>query len=520
MSRDLPQDRSERAPSRDAHGIEDHFWGGLEGHDHGSGLFDHDHDHDFPEDQAPPRTSFLSLGVDIGSSSTQVAFSRLEAQGGGWQRRTLFLSPVAPTPFLPDGLIDAARLRQMLIRAYLGAGLTPDAVETGVIILTGEAAARANARTIAAETEDLGEMVCAAAGHHLEARLAAHGSGAVSASLGGRRVLSIDIGGGTTKLALIEDGQIRQTAALSAGGRLAVIDRQNRLLRLDPAGRTLALRAGLDWQAGAQIDPAERAQLAEVMAGDIVDAATGCAQDPLWLTPPLRPFGALDGVHVSGGVGEYVHARESRDFNDLGRALGHALSRRIAAGAVGAPLLPPGECIRATVLGAAEHSLSRSGETSFISNHRELLPRRRLPVIAPPCDLSTDEIDAAAVGEAIRGHLAGFDLLADPTRPVALALRWQGIPEHARIAALARGIAQGLGRHVAARTPLYILIDGDLALSLGRILKQELRLPSEILVLDRILVSDFSYVDLGRIRLPSHTVPVTIRTLVFGGEQG
>lgn len=501
------------------HSIEEHRWDRLPGHDHGAGIFDHDHDQDFPEDRQAPRTAFLSIGVDIGSSSTQVAFSRLTADGAGWQRETVYLSPVAPTPFTAGGLIDAPRLRRMLDAAFIGADLTPDAVETGVMVLTGEAAARGNARAIALETEDLGELVCAAAGHHMEARLTANGSGAVAASRGGRRILGVDVGGATTKFALAEDGVIRATAALHAGGRLAVLDRQNRLVRLDAAGAAYALRAGLNWQPGGTVDPSGRGRIASLMSQAITDAATGATARLDWATAPLAIEGQIDGVMISGGVGEYVYGRETRDFNDLGRALGRALAERIAAGAFGAPLLPAGECIRATVLGAAEHSLSLSGETTFISNHRELLPRKRLPVVAPPCDLSGEVIDAAAVAGCINAHLAAFDLLADPTRPVALALRWQGPPAYDRIAGLAAGIAGGLQSRIAARTPIYVLIDGDLAANLGRILHTELRVTSELLVIDGLTAADFTYIDIGRIRLPSHTVPVTIRTLVFGDSQ-
>lgn len=506
----------DKAGSR--HSIADHAYGERYGHDHGGGDFDHDHDHDFIDD-GPAKTQFLSLGLDIGSSSTQLAFSCLTAEGGAWAHQTLFLSPIAPTPFLPDGRIDAVQLRRIVDAGFAAAGLTPDAVETGVMILTGAAAARGNALAISAEAEDLGELVCAAAGHHMEARLSAQGSGAVADSRDGRRILAVDVGGATTKLALVEAGRILGTAALAAGGRLVVIDRNDRLSRLDPEGAQLARRAGLDWHLGDRIDPADRLRLAKVMAEDILHAATGRGVELPWLTAPLPPTGPLDGILLAGGVGEYVYGREARDFGDLGRVLGRALAAHLRSGAFGAPLLPPRECIRATVLGAAEHSLSLSGETIFISNHRELLPRKALPVIAPPCDLSAEALQPEPIAEAIRSHLAGFDLQHDPTRPVALALRWQGLPEYARIAALARGIAGGMDRRIAARTPLYILIDGDLAQSLGRVLKEELRVNSELLVLDRISAADFTYVDLGRVRLPSHTVPVTVRSLIFGGAR-
>jgi ethanolamine utilization protein EutA len=218
-------------------------------------------------------------------------------------------------------------------------------------------------------------------------------------------------------------------------------------------------------------------------------------------------------VMFSGGVAEYIYGREMRDFGDLGRRLGHALRRRLDAGALPWPLLPARECIRATALGASEYSVQLSGNTLYISNPAALLPRRNLQVLRPPCELP-QAIAPEAVAAAIRRHLALFDL-DDAAQDLALAFRWSGEPSYERIAAFARGIVAGLSRRVAARLPLYLVLDGDLAQTLGRVLRDELGLRSELLVVDGVTLTDFDYVDLGRIRLPSHTVPVTVKSLLF-----
>jgi ethanolamine utilization protein EutA len=506
-----------------SHSIADHALGALHRHDHGHEAFDHDHDHDFPETERFEPVAFVSMGLDIGSSSTQVAFSRLKMRGAGradYDRQTLFLSPVSPTPY-NDGRIDEARLRKLIAAAFENAGLTSDDIETGVVILTGEAAAQDNAQTIAhLVSEDVGDLVCAAAGHHMEAMLSARGSGALEASREetGRRILLIDVGGATTKLAVLDNGRVTATAALSAGGRLLVIDRDNRIRRLDPAGAFFAEKAGLSWWPGETIDPAERNAVAEAMTDAILAAVCGEAPDPLVLTPPLGRTGPFDGMMMAGGVAEYVYGRETRDFSDLGRALGAALKRRIEAGAFPCPLLPPGECIRATVLGASAHSLQLSGDTIFISSHADLLPCRNVPVVHPGIDLSGEAILPADVAATIRAHLETFDR-KDASQPVALSLPWEGPPAYERIRSLAEGIMKGLSPRIDRRTPLYILIAGDIALSLGKILKEELRIAAEVMVVDGVETADFDFVDIGRVRLPSHTVPVTIKSLVFGGRQ-
>ena len=62
------------------------------------------------------------------------------------------------------------------------------------------------------------------------------------------------------------------------------------------------------------------------------------------------------------------------------------------------------------------------------------------------------------------------------------------------------------------------MLDGDIAHSLGALLKEEWGVASEVLVIDGVSLWDFDYVDLGRVRMPSYTVPVTIKSLVFSED--
>ena len=103
-------------------------------------------------------------------------------------------------------------------------------------------------------------------------------------------------------------------------------------------------------------------------------------------------------------------------------------------------------------------------------------------------------------------------------REVAIALRWLGSPAYERLAAFAEGIGRGLADRIAAGQPIFIMLDGDVAQTLGAILREELGVASEILVIDGVVLMDFDYIDLGRIRLPSNTVPVTIKSLVFSED--
>ncbi|MDB5940469.1 MAG: reactivating factor for ethanolamine ammonia lyase [Ramlibacter sp.] len=520
------------------HSLSDHGGGADLDHEHGEDS-DHDHDHDFEGalgsvDEslwAQDNVVLHSVGIDIGSAGTQVVFSKIHLQRISDQlstryvvlsRDTLYQSPISLTPYQSDTSIDADALGEIIEQAYAASGLNADEVDTGAVILTGEALRRENAQGIAAVlAEQGGEFVCATAGHHMESMLAVYGSGAARRSHdNGSTILNIDIGGGTCKLGLVQAGELQATAAVHLGGRLLVVDEAGRITRLDPAGRGHALRAGFDWQVGSIVQPEQLARVAESMADALIRILHGrytdSDVDELLLTDPLPALAAVDGIMFSGGVGEYVYGREPRDFGDLGKRFGEAIRARIDAGALPWPLLDAGECIRATVLGASEYSVQLSGNTTFVSAPRVLLPRKNLQVV--PLALALDErIDAAQVQAALQRAFLRHDLV-EGEQETAVSLRWSGPPAYERLAALAKGLVDALPRSVAAGMALYVIADGDIALTLGHLIQEDARVKGEVLVIDGITLRGFDFVDLGRIRMPSMTVPVTIKSLVFSED--
>lgn len=522
--------------AEDSHTLDDHLFGAYFPHDHGP---DADHDHDEFDLSGPiednpiwlqDNVTLNSVGIDIGSSGTQIVFSRVHMRRLGEEltsryfvvsRDTLYQSPVALTPYQGERIDDVA-LGVIIDAAYNEAGIQPKDIDAGAVILTGEALRRENAKAISEIVSSHGgEFVCATAGHHMEAMLAGYGSGAAALSREeDKRILNIDIGGGTTKLAIVEGGRITATAAFHVGGRLLVVDNAMKITRLEPAGKHHAARAGFEWSLGDTVTDTDLDTLAESMADTIV-SALGAAPlaDPierLYLTPPIADFGVLDAVMFSGGVAEFVYDRESRDFGDMGRRLGHAIARRAKANAFPASLHAAGQCIRATALGASEYSVQLSGNTSYISNPTDLLPRRNLQVVQPPFTF-TNTFTSPDLAHAITEHLTAFDL-DSTTENLALAFKWQGHPAYGRIRAFADGIKLALEDRFAAKQAMHILLDGDIAMTLGTVLQKELGVESPLLVIDGVSLWDFDFIDLGRIRLPSYTVPVTIKSLVFNDD--
>jgi len=469
----------------------------------------------------------MSIGIDIGSAGTQVLFSRvhlcrqavdLSTRYLIVDRETLFESPVSLTPYANDTLIDARALGGIVDAAFRDARLHPRQIDTGVVLLTGEALRRQNAEPIARVlSEKCGELVCASAGHHMEAMLAAHGSGAVRLSSQRQlRVLNIDIGGGTTKLSIVDRGRILGTAALHIGSRLIAFDANGIVERLEPAGSLHAQRAGVDVARGARLNEDQRAAIAACMADALVSALTGAPTQAvldLYLTDPLESVADIDAILCSGGVAEYVYRRESQEFGDLGKTLGTILRERLDAGALRGELLTDSRGIRSTALGCAEFTAQLSGNTSFISAPARSLPRRDLKVVRPPLD-AAEPVDSGVVSGAIRSHLQTLDVdVADPALVLAFHYGWA--PRYENLRAFAAGIASAVDERTAQGLPLYVILDADIAMSLGRILHAEFMPESDVVVLDGLELWDFESVDIGVVRAPSLTVPVTIKSLVF-----
>ncbi len=248
------------------------------------------------------------------------------------------------------------------------------------------------------------------------------------------------------------------TAAFHVGGRLLATDGADTITVLEPGGQELARQAGYAWQVGSRVTNAEVERLANHMAQAILSLAqdekptSELAQ--LWLTAPLSGAKNYDAVIFSGGVGEYVYGKESKSFADVGAPLGQALRHQMSNGALRWPLAPARECIRATVMGAAQHTVQVSGNTIHRTDE-SLLPQKNLQVLRPELDLS-GAIVSATIAEALQKHFHAFDLVEGQAE-VALVFRWNGPPTATRIAAFCRDLPRlrprlgGTGRHDSSR---------------------------------------------------------------------
>ncbi|WP_028933565.1 ethanolamine ammonia-lyase reactivating factor EutA [Pseudonocardia spinosispora] len=491
-------------------------------HEHGAGLSDEEREAIARAILEQDTLELLTVGIDIGSSTSHLLFARVflkrdvRAVSSRFEvvdRQVEWRSPIVLTPFLPDGTINVHELGHFLRHSYVTAGHTQADVDSGAVILTGEAIKKRNARAIGELFASVsGTFVCATAGHRLEAILAAHGSGATRVSRErGVQVLHVDIGGGTTKLALIDRGEIVGVAAFAVGGRLVATDRAGEWTRVDHSALRVAAALGLGTSPAELADPSVRRAIAERLADLLVDQVAGGPTDELGreleLTDPLPRTVAPAYLTFSGGVSEYLLGNERRDYGDIARDLAEAVGARLA-GRVGLPVLDPGQRIRATVIGASQFTVQVSGKTIHLTPGATL-PVQNVPVVHLGEPLAFD-VDPVAVTAAFRRRAALQDRGSDEA--LACAFAWTGPPTYERLAAVGRGIVGFAGE---SDQPLVLVIDGDVGQSLGRLLERELGLRRPLISIDGAELGDLDFVDVGELLDPPGVVPLVIKSLLF-----
>lgn len=473
------------------------------------------------------RISLTSVGIDIGSSTSHLIFSRLVLRRQGIalssrfvvvQREIIYESPILLTPYVDKTTIDTNKLNDFIHEAYGQAGVTPAAIDTGALIVTGEAAKKKNAEAIAALfSAQAGKFVCATAGHNLEAILAAYGSGAVRMSVHeGITVMNVDIGGGTSKIAIAKDGTVVDTAALEVGARLVALNADGVIDRLEDAGVKIGNASGVALNLGGSPTEDEKERMAETLSTSLFEALRRRPLSPLtqslMVTPEVSYLDKVDAVIFSGGVSEYIYGFEQRNLGDLGNHLGRRvreLAQKLPDNAV---LKSPDVRIRATVIGASQYTVQVSGNTIYLS-HPDILPLRNLQVITPQIPQS-EPLTAADVKTAVERALQRFDM-HDGDRAAALAIHWELGPSYPLIRTLAEGVGQAMREHVDNGLPLVLVFDADIAKLVGNIVEKEILPGSGIISIDGIDLKDFDFIDIGEELPDARAVPVVIKSLIF-----
>src|SRR5258708_14374466 len=264
----------------------------------------------------------LSVGVDIGSSTSHLVFSRivlerLDSRYVVTIRETFYQSDILLTPYAAEEEIDATALGAFIERQYQDAKVAPDEIDTGALILTGVAVRRRNARKIGdLFARQAGKMVAVSAGDSLETVMAAHGSGAVARSIrDNATVMNVDVGGGASKIAICADGRVIDLTALDVGARLLCLDPVGRIVRIEEAGRRFGAELGINLEVGAQLAPESARALAARMADCLFAAMAGgspaAGGRALLRLDPLSPRRALAPLTFFRGVAQNIFGPEA-----------------------------------------------------------------------------------------------------------------------------------------------------------------------------------------------------------------
>ncbi|MCG8564875.1 MAG: ethanolamine ammonia-lyase reactivating factor EutA [Desulfobacterales bacterium] len=472
------------------------------------------------------KESVLSVGIDIGTSTTQLVFSRISIENTASMisvprisivdKEVIYRSGIHFTPLRSPVEIDGNRVREIIEGEYRKAGVAPEDAQTGAVIITGETARKENAAEVLSTLSHLaGEFVVATAGPALEGIIAGKGANAAQESKErGAVIANLDIGGGTTNIAVFRNGDVIDTACLDIGGRLITFDDKNGTISwVSDKMKQLGDRMGIALAPGKSLSVKEIQTLTSRMAGildEVIGLAPASSELELMVTDhDLRRDYPVDYVTFSGGVADCIKTPGDVDafsYGDIGIFLG----RSIAASGLGLSnkTLHSTETIRATVVGAGSHTTDISGSTITVA--ADALPLKNVPVLK----LSREEeaTPFADWGELIRSKVEWFKL---DTENQQLALAFEG-PDNisfSDLQLLADKIIEGTER--LAQKPLIVVVEKDFSKALGQTLRVKLKSQRDVICIDTVKVENGDYIDIGRELPQSRVVPVIVKTLLF-----
>ena len=497
------------------------------------------------------KKDILSVGIDIGTTTTSMIVSRLGISNTAASYRVpevsittkdiIYRSPLYLTPQKDRDLLDGEAIRQIVEKEYRAAGIRPEDVDTGAVIITGESSLKENAQIIIDKLSTLaGEFVVATAGPDLESILAGRGSGAEAFSKKyGCVAANLDIGGGTTNVSVFNCGNLEAQTCIDVGGRIAKYDEQGRLTYVSARLNDLGALRGLHWDEGETVSDETLRTIGNLLADAILDSiapvhtdltrvSTTSTSKPIRLTDPIQY------VSFSGGVADcyYKEERNLRAYHDLGPCIAEALHEKVEAQRAkpdGFEVVEPKETIRATVVGAGTYMTEVSGST--ISYSEDLFPIKNLPMFLP-----SEEAEAAL-------YLGEHRKLADELRwymdqaqveQMGLCVRGKERTTYPELKHLAETLLQVDREVLSPAQPLIIICENDLAKALGQVMGRMARtggVPSPasfgsaggpasvstrpIICLDCIRINSGDYIDIGKPVMDGVALPVVVKTLIF-----
>ena len=477
------------------------------------------------------KTAILSVGIDVGTSTTQVVFSKLQMDNAGGyfsvprvaivDKEVVYKSEVYMTPLKTDVLIDTDALRNIVAAEFRKAGYRPEDTDSGAVIITGESARKENSDAVLKSLSDFaGDFVVSAAGPDMESLIAGKGSGAWQYSMDHHcRVANLDIGGGTTNVVLFEDGETLARGCLDIGGRLICMNPQGIITKVSPAAAVMAQAAGVSVSVGDRCDELKLTAVTRQMAAALNAYLGVGTKDIDAILRQIKTPGSSDfpvpekvqAVFFSGGVADLIY-HESADtwaYGDIGVLLGRAI--RESRLFTDFQKMEPGETIRATVVGAGTYTTTISGSTITYSD--DIFPLKNIPVIK--LDEELQEACFAGETEPVIRRIQ-WVLGQNDEEHFILAMPGKRNPGYTEMKRAAASIRQIMDRVQPPGEPILLVIESDIAKAMGQMIRQQPDLKRQVVAIDSIHVEDGEYVDMGKLMMNGMVIPVVVKTLIFG----
>ncbi|MHA2191349.1 MAG: ethanolamine ammonia-lyase reactivating factor EutA [Candidatus Thorarchaeota archaeon] len=479
----------------------------------------------YPLYDSAENLKLLSVGIDIGSSTSHLVFSRLTLG-----RERSFLNPsnrfklvereliyegsIIFTPLIDRYTIDIEEVVEYCKAEYRKAGITTEMVDTGAVVVTGETAKKQNAAEIVKRiSSESGKFVSAAAGPNFESILGAMGSGIVDRSRDKRcTILHVDIGGGTSNFAISSKGQIHSTSCINVGGRLLGVDEDFRIWRIDEPSYFVMSELGMTYQLGDIISEEDVRSIAREYARALVEVMRGTAKSriakELMMTDNLDISLPIDELSFSGGVAEIIYGSE-KSFDDIGRYLADEI--KVLVKELGLHVIEPENKIRATVIGAGAFSLSVSGSTCYFDKSIEF-PISNIPVI--PVNVTKENYSPDNVRKEIKRAFAKYDMIEGEDL-VALYFKDSLYRSYVWLKEFVIAIESALPISVTSSKMIILLFETDIGKMVGLAIRRETSIQHNLICLDELFLEEGDWVDIGAPLHAGQAFPVTIKSLVF-----
>lgn len=472
--------------------------------------------------------AILSVGIDIGTSTTSMVVSRLFVKNTAscftvphvaiTDKEIIYRGEIYQTPQADGNRIDADAVAEILKQEYKRAGITPEMVQTGAVIITGESSRKENARLVTEKMSSLaGEFVVASAGPDLESIIAGKGAGAQQYSKERAcTVANFDVGGGTSNIAVFKSGELKARGCYDIGGRLIRVS-EGKITYISPRLKHIIAQTGADIQLQGTANAAQLRRITDRMA-DILGESVGilqgtdlCRLSKSVESGDLESNGKIDHVTFSGGVADYIYHPSDNWFlhGDIGPLLADSI--RCSQWVKQSGLWQPQETIRATVIGAGSYTTSVSGSTVSFSDE-SVFPLKNIPAYTVSEQQETDLLSGSG-----RDYLSNAEWFRreSGTENIIFALSHIQNPSYKEVLHLADIMMQA-AEALPQKQPLLIVCKEDFAKVLGMALIRKTGRKRDIVCLDNIYAISGDYIDFGKPLMNGLVVPVVVKTLIFG----